>query len=499
MDCDIGRVETPLNIPMRELRGVSMKFFLVFLVAAVLNLSCTSKMAKDRLELQQPNFMPGTYVTAANSSSQLRFFGYYAGSNVDPGFDEIRDSVNLVVNVFNLQDESTRVLEANGYKYNVLTWNDLPTGADWEGWVNGIRPHIPYIAAFNLADEPGCDSRTVAAFENKIRKLKSVFPNTPTWINYVANYSFTSALKMHPTIDCQIPPSLDWISLENYGKAEMTDSRHSMRSVIDDIKPLLKPHQRILLVPQGFQPALDDGEYFNLNLSEDELIAMADRNFQLALTEPLVIGIIPWLWSGGYPKQIRELPRLKNKYIEIGRAIRENRMPSMAGPVLTLVYPSAITAGRPFTLILSGENFQIGSLLEASGDGVNYSQFPLRFVSSSDVRVDSDGNHPLGTFVLRIRNPDGRVSNTRTVVVQNNLPSQPTTSGLLQICFRRGSLPVPGVIVKIGSSTQTSRANGCVGGNLPFANYPGSATYEGRVMTANIPHFSNPTNFVVDL
>ena len=71
-----------------------------------------------------------------------------------------------------------------------------PGGSDFARFDARIRPRLPYIAALNLADEPGCwpkaatDPACVSftrKIEARIAGYRRAYPRVPLWINYIGN------------------------------------------------------------------------------------------------------------------------------------------------------------------------------------------------------------------------------------------------------------------------------------------------------------------------
>ncbi len=321
------------------------------------------------------------------SASHLRFFGYYGpGELGSEKFNQTLSHTNLIVNAGDPQDAHVREFERLGFKYNIDMWGDLPAGADWDRWVAKVSLYRPYIAAINLGDELPCDSATVARLDAKIARIKSAFPDLPTWVNYIGNRSFSTAL-LNPIFDCRIPRGLDWVSIDYYGTWEYTQ----LPTVLTEMAMVLEPHQMILLVPPGFQqkpgaPGFDP----TTQHTEAAMIDIAMRSYQIALDNPRIVGMMPWTWDKGpdspasYATAIYDLPELRAAFMRIGGAItrRYTSGPYTGGggggttggatggttggtsgggvapaPSFSSLSPAVAPAGQAFTLTINGANF----------------------------------------------------------------------------------------------------------------------------------------------
>jgi hypothetical protein len=300
------------------------RVLLLFLI--LINNNCSGMKA---LNFKNSNLRFGIF---GNGS---KLFGYYGSNNIgDPDFDDVSRHTNYSPQVQDVQDAEVLQIEALGRKYNFILWGDLHTGAEWDAWIARTRPHIPYIAAFYVAEEPACDPATANALEAKIQKLKSVFPNTPTMITYVANGSFTAGLRLNPKI-CFIPPSLDWLALELYGRAR--NATDELTNVVRDMHEFLLPHQKMLLIPQAY---VDVG----YEMTEQEMVDRAEQAYEALATDSSVVGIAPYTYG-----VLRTYPNLKAKYAEIGRRIVGDNapLPNPPPPTGTPAVPPAGTEACP--------------------------------------------------------------------------------------------------------------------------------------------------------
>jgi len=183
---------------------------------------------------------------------------------------------------------------------------------DWPSYSAALKPIEGALQAFYIADEPDLQalgagipwSNYVARLERMLASVKADFPNTPTFIIFS-----TGMLAPHFAGPFTIPPQLDLVGLECY------KGKHDCLLGLQALKSAMAPHQRLVLVPNAStfsQP------------SESQLITMADDIYSLALSEPLVVGLLPFMWQDQTTENFigaRSISSVKQKYTAIGKAI----------------------------------------------------------------------------------------------------------------------------------------------------------------------------------
>jgi hypothetical protein len=281
-------------------------------------------------------------------SSHLQYFGYYADVMTETAGVE-NFAMNLGIDHYDSNGVLAPALdqaEALGLKYIYLMWfpNNFigsawvpPAPTDWAAFVKVMQPRLSHIQAFNLADEPGCFPRPASDsgciqytknLEAQITFIKNSFPGIPIWINYIGN-AFNELQGGDFTQVANLPgfKLIDWISFDAYD-APMT----SVTTFVNLAKMYKQPNQKILLVPQGFASATYD---------ENALISLADQYYQYALSEPEIIGLLPYEYNGS-GNGISNMPGLKAKMTQIGEAITgKNGTPSYVYPPPNYVKLSA--------------------------------------------------------------------------------------------------------------------------------------------------------------
>jgi len=233
--------------------------------------------------------------TPSAINGHLQYFSYF-GNN----WQETKDHINVVWDVGDV-DGDVPQFEALGLKYVLNIWwfgnadrEEALQGAKWDAWYNKVKPHINYIAAFNLADEPNLGNRDY--FERQIQKLKSVFPNTPTMIEYTIGFA-------------ELPSGLDWLLIEFYGMS----AAQAAQQFNNAIKPELSANQKIVAAPSSDTYGTDGENAQN-----------AANFFDWSKSEPMVVGIVPWYWDYWGNQGVKVQPSTRAKYTEIGIAITRN-------------------------------------------------------------------------------------------------------------------------------------------------------------------------------
>lgn len=94
------------------------------------------------------------------------------------------------------------------------------------------------------------------------------------------------------------------------------------------------------------------------------------------------------------------------------------RIVRLPPPSLTSVAPSTITLLEPFSLSFLGSGFRPGAAVQVSSPAS--SETPLTFVSPAELQASGTLGHdaPTGDFTVRIKNPDGQVSEARALRIE---------------------------------------------------------------------------------
>jgi hypothetical protein len=186
--------------------------------------------------------------------------------------------------------------------------------ARWSAFIktNRLVQDHANIAAFYLVDEPVWNGVSAADLKQAADAVKASFPTVP-----IALIEAPAGLKT-----LEVPASVDWIGFDHYAIP-----RPDTDPVFQSELALLKSRrshaaQKILLVMDaqwlpfygeaGYQPAY--------------MATVATSYYTLAQADPDVIGIVGYLWPGGFdnPRQkgMRQLPRsVLEEHMRIGKLI----------------------------------------------------------------------------------------------------------------------------------------------------------------------------------
>ncbi|HHN74255.1 MAG TPA: hypothetical protein ENK10_03420 [Acidobacteria bacterium] len=172
--------------------------------------------------------------------------------------------------------------------------------ARWQQFlaVNGSVIDEDTVAALYLADEPFWNNCAAADLQAVADLLEASRPGIPTLIVEAA-----------PALaSLVVPASVDWIGFDHYGVLD-PGSDATYLGELDLLKSRRSSaHQRVLLIMEAqWFPA-----YGIFGVTEDDLGAVALNYYALGQSDPAVIGMIGYLWPGGFDapdqKGARELP-----------------------------------------------------------------------------------------------------------------------------------------------------------------------------------------------
>lgn len=184
----------------------------------------------------------------------------------------------------------------------------------WERFVsnNNLSQNIAAIAAFYVADEPVWNGITFSELKVAADVIKASFATVPTAI-----IEAPDGIR-----NLQVPLSIDWIGFDRYAVARPdTDLGYNSELALLKSKRS-RPEQKILLVMDAqWLPFYGDAGY-----SPKRMKSVASRYYNLAKSDPDIIGIIAYLWPSGFddPHQMgaRQLPiKVIDEHVRIGRLI----------------------------------------------------------------------------------------------------------------------------------------------------------------------------------
>lgn len=173
--------------------------------------------------------------------------------------------------------------------------------ARWESFVktNNLFEHQSAIAAFYVVDEPVWNGISFSELKLAADAIKASFPSVPT--------AFVEAPGGLDTL--QVPPSMDWIGFDHYAiPRPETDSTFKQELSLLKSKRSLASQRIVLVMDAQWLPFYGEAGY-----SESDMASVATSYFNLAQSDPEIIGILGYLWPGGFddPRQkgARNLPQ----------------------------------------------------------------------------------------------------------------------------------------------------------------------------------------------
>lgn len=180
------------------------------------------------------------------------------------------------------------------------------------------------VGAFYLLDEPVWNGVTFAELDAVSQMVKTDFPDVP--ILLVEAYPSLGSL--------QVPVTVDWVGFDRYAIFKPSMNASFLGNIATLKSKLSTPNQRLFLT-------IDDQwvpEYGRLGVSAAQMDSTIADYYDLAVSDPMVIGLLGYLWAGGIggitelgvrnmPKSIIDL----NK--QIGTKIKANG-PSCAASVV---------------------------------------------------------------------------------------------------------------------------------------------------------------------
>jgi Secretion system C-terminal sorting domain len=175
------------------------------------------------------------------------------------------------------------------------------------------------IGCFYIADEPFWNGISYAEINTVCTVLKSSYPTIPLLM--IEAYTMVNAM--------QVPPAMDWVGFDRYGSYDpQTDP--DFQDNLDTLKSkFTSTNQKIFLV-------IDDQWYPEyqtiLGWSQNTMADIVHNYYDLAVSDPDIIGLIGYIWPGGLdgPSHhgVRNMtPTMINKNVEIGQWIKANYSP----------------------------------------------------------------------------------------------------------------------------------------------------------------------------
>lgn len=186
--------------------------------------------------------------------------------------------------------------------------------ARWQRFVgnNNLSQNISAIAAFYVADEPVWNGITFTELKTAADAIKASFASVPTAIIEAP----------HGIRRLQVPLSIDWIGFDRYAVATPdTDPEYNSELALLKSKRS-RPGQKLLLVMDAqWLPFYGEAGYLPRRMK-----AVASRYYNVAKSDPDIVGIIGYLWPGGFDDAdqmgARNLPmKVIDEHVRIGKLI----------------------------------------------------------------------------------------------------------------------------------------------------------------------------------
>ncbi len=184
----------------------------------------------------------------------------------------------------------------------------------WNAFVslNDLINHAAQIQAFYVVDEPTWNGVSYKDLKTAADTIKARFPSIP---NFIVEAS--QALN-----NLAVPPSIDWIGMDEYAVPDPANDIEYLNQVAILRSKKSSHAQKLVVVMEGrWLP-----EYDVAGFAPSDMAAVATSYYILAHTQPDVIGIMVYLWPGGFDKITelgsRELPTsVQATQAVIGRSI----------------------------------------------------------------------------------------------------------------------------------------------------------------------------------
>ncbi len=308
-----------------------MEKSLFILLGLSINLTSFSQVSPDRLRYfgytaidcfyDDPLDPSNTtnYVTEVNSFSNIGHMCVYDYSdNIVSRVNFMNDNcMQPLLHVQNVLFEIVDTLAPSGANYNlfpdyIARWNTFKLN-------NASVLSENKIATFYIADEPYWSGITSSEMQLVSTLLETDFPEIPTM--FIEAYHILNSMV--------IAPEIDWVGFDMYGIHDPQNDPF-FQAHMDTLKMKISSnHQRIFLIP--------DAQWFPeyesvLGWTQNEMANVLQNYYNLAISDSLIIGMVPYIWPGGLDGPthhgVRNLTNnVISKNIEIGQAISLNFNP----------------------------------------------------------------------------------------------------------------------------------------------------------------------------
>jgi hypothetical protein len=185
----------------------------------------------------------------------------------------------------------------------------------WDTFIttNNLTANSNLIQAFYVGEEPTLNNISFLELKSATDYIKSTIPTVPIMI--IEAYTFINEL--------QVPTTVDWVGFDHYFIKDPNNSS-VFRNELNALKSKRSSlSQKIVLVLDAnyISAYHNDG-----GISELEMAFVANSYYNLAKSDPDIIGLLGYVWPGGFDdptaKGARHLPQnAKDEYTRIGKLI----------------------------------------------------------------------------------------------------------------------------------------------------------------------------------
>lgn len=207
-------------------------------------------------------------------------------------------------------------------------------------WINLINSHRDEIAYMRVGDEYGCGvpyqqwlanttncARAAAKIEAILAEIRRWMPGIKTHVNETSQFiTFFTSWRGNWRLNyfgIRLS-SADYVGFDCYTPFSHCGRDgvgiYSVKTLIDNMKLVMRPHQKVILIPRAFT-----GLYLGWNPAPSEVSVMAWQYYSYALTEPLIEVIEPFIWWGQGGAAYNT--ELQTTYAAIGRLITGRQLP----------------------------------------------------------------------------------------------------------------------------------------------------------------------------
>jgi chitodextrinase len=287
--------------------------------------------------------------------SHLKYFGFYL---VNTGVDDKLDNVvktnyidevgywtnlnqslaadpnrNISADLVSMNNECTKPFMA----VEQIFWrrvgsmpnksgNNYDRYPDWQArWntfktINAAYLKPSKIGCFYVCDEPLWNDIPSSELDEVTQTIKNDFPSIPTF--YVEAYPEVANMV--------VPLSMDWIAFDQYFIFDPKNNT-TYKNYLSTLKSKRTNNQRILIIGDThWVPS-----YGTAGVTTTAMESTVQSYYDLAAADNEVIGLIGYLWPGGFdePNELggRNLPtNVVNKMVNIGNLIKANYSPCNA-------------------------------------------------------------------------------------------------------------------------------------------------------------------------